>query len=185
MEGHHLVLGTLKDLITGESLPETHDERYRQQIAHRLINELGYAKANITPREQLVIQAGRRRARVPVDFLVAVGNRIAMLIKYGPGSLVTRQRPALAASRLVADYQVPVVVVTNGEDAQILDGDTGAINATGLARIPSKLMLAKMATQDQPKPISPQQAAMEARILYAYEVDDACPCDSTICRINT
>ena len=36
------------------------------------------------------------------------------LLTFGPGSIVSRERPALAVARLVAPYQVPVVVVTNG-----------------------------------------------------------------------
>ena len=40
MNGHHLILGELTDYITGETLKDTHDERYRQQIARRLIDKL-------------------------------------------------------------------------------------------------------------------------------------------------
>ena len=54
-----------------------------------------------------------------------------MIVKYAPGSLVTRHRPALAASRLIAPYQVPVVVVTNGKDTNILDGSTGKVTGYG------------------------------------------------------
>jgi hypothetical protein len=73
-----------------------------------------------------------------LDFTVTVDDRTAMVIKYGPGSLVTRYRPALAISRLVAPYQIPVVVVTNGESADILDGETGKLVASGFDRIPDR-----------------------------------------------
>ena len=33
MAGHHLILGELKDIITRETLEDTHDERLRQGIA--------------------------------------------------------------------------------------------------------------------------------------------------------
>ena len=42
MDGHHLILGELDDLITGESIKDTHDERYRQRIARLLVDEKGY-----------------------------------------------------------------------------------------------------------------------------------------------
>ena len=67
-----------------------------------------------------------------------------MIVKYGPGSLVTRQRSSLAASRLVAPYQVPVVVVTNGKNADILNGFNGNVTASGLEKIPSKPDLEKI-----------------------------------------
>jgi hypothetical protein len=106
-----------------------------------------------------------------------------MIIKYGPGSIVTRHRPALAASRLVTPYQVPVVVVTNGEDAEVLDGATGKVIQTGLNSIPSKMILLQSVADIRFKPISVNRVEMESRIVYAYEVDGSCPCDDTICRL--
>ena len=106
-----------------------------------------------------------------------------MIVKYGPGSLVTRRRPGIAASRLVTPYQVPVVVVTNGEDAEIIDGATGRITGTGLDAIPLKHDLAKQISGYRFEPIPEDRAEMESRIVYAFEVDGACPCDDTVCKL--
>ena len=125
MNDHHLVLGQLKDVLTGDLITDTHDERYRQRIARLLLEQKGYRKKDISAQFPLVIKVDDKCARLPVTFVVAIEGCQAMIIHYGPGSLVTRQRPALAMGRLVADYQVPVVVVTNGEDAEILEGATG------------------------------------------------------------
>ena len=57
---------------------------------------------------------------------------MCMVLKYGPGSLVTRRRAVLAVSRLIAPYQVPVAVITNGRDAEIIDGASGKVAASGL-----------------------------------------------------
>jgi len=184
MEGHHLILGTVRDFLTGAELELTHDEQNRQAIARFLVSTKGFARDDITPRYQLEIRAGDKRAIVPVDFLVRAGQRIAMLIKYGPGSLVTRQRPALAAGRLVAGHQIPWVVVTNGEDAHTLDGYSGKVVSKGLAQIPDKTVLARDTAFREADAIPSRRADMEARILYVYEVDGACPCDTTICRLN-
>ncbi|MGB5987035.1 MAG: type I restriction enzyme HsdR N-terminal domain-containing protein [Desulfobacterales bacterium] len=184
MEGHHLILGKVRDYLTGEELTETHDEQYRQGLARLLVSAKGFAKSQVTPRYQLEIQVGEQRAIIPVDFLVRVDARISMLIKYGPGSLVTRERSALAASRLVAPYQIPWVVVTNGEDAHILEGANGKLMATGINGIPDIKQLRHSALSNPSSSIDPRRAVMESRILYAYEVDDACPCDTTVCRIT-
>ncbi|MBW2182031.1 MAG: type I restriction enzyme HsdR N-terminal domain-containing protein, partial [Deltaproteobacteria bacterium] len=117
MNGHHLILGELVDYISGEIVKDTHDERYRQKIAQFLVEEKRYFKKEITPRFDLLIKADDNRAVIKVDFLITLKNKICMLIKYSPGSLVTRHRPSLAASRLVSPYQIPLVVVTNGKDA--------------------------------------------------------------------
>jgi hypothetical protein len=106
-----------------------------------------------------------------------------MVVKYGPGSLVTRRRAVLAASRLIAPRQVPVAVITNGEDAEIMKGASGEILAQGLDSIPAKPDLETIVAGESFMTISDKQAEMESRILYCYEVDDSCECDDDICRL--
>jgi len=183
MDGHHLVLGTLTDLITGETLTDTHDERYRQKIAGFLLQERGYARNEIRPRNALIVAAGDRKGRLWVDFLVAIEGHIGLVIKYGPGSLVTRYRPTLAISRLMAPYQIPLAVVSNGETADLLDGRTGERIASGFDAIPTREELVHRLERDGRQPITSQRAEMEARIVYAFEIDGGCPCDDTACRI--
>ena len=183
MKGHHLILGELSDYLTGETLEDTHDERYRQKLARFLVEQKGYFKPDITARHPFVSQAGDNKAMTRIDFLIILGGKIGMLLKYGPGSLVTRRRPALAASRLLADYQVPVVVVTNGEDAEVLEGASGRITGTGLQAIPNRNELEQMINTCPLDPITSERAEMESRIFYAYEVDGCCPCDDTVCKI--
>ena len=102
MNGHHLILGQLSDFITGRTLNDTHDERYRQKIARLLVERKGYLKNDIETRKDLLVEAGDKRAIVKIDFLINLSGRTCMIIKYGPGSLITRRRPALAAARLLA-----------------------------------------------------------------------------------
>lgn len=183
MNGHHLILGELVDYISGEIVKDTHDERYRQKIAQFLVEEKGYFKKEITPRFDLLIKAAANRAVIKVDFLITLKNKICMLIKYSPGSLVTRHRPSLAASRLVSPYQIPLVVVTNGEDADILDGRSGNVVGSGFEAIPTRSGLSQKTAQNQFDKITQKRADQESRIMYAFEVDGSCPCDDTICKI--
>lgn len=183
-DGHHLILGELVDFITGRPLPDTHDERYRQSIARLLVEKRGYAKSDIISPYLLEVRAGDKCARVPVTFAVKPDRHpIAMIIYYGPGSLVTRHRPALAMGRLVSAHQVPVVVVTNGEQADVLQGATGKVLDTGLQRIPDRQRLMEIIHAGSWDAIPPRQAEMESRIVMAFEVDDRCPCDDTVCTL--
>jgi len=183
MSGHHLILGKLTDFLTGEVLDDTLDERYRQKIARWLVEQKGYHPGEIEPRRDLLLQADQRRAVIKIDFVVRLAGRIGMVIRFGPGSLVSRERPALAVSRLVAAYQVPVAVVTNGEDAEILAAESGKVLGRGLDAIPSRPELIDAMQAHSFEPIAPQRAVMEARVAYCYDVDGACPCDDTICRL--
>lgn len=183
MNGHHLILGELVDLISGETIEDTHDERYRQKIARLLIDRKGYLKSDIETRKKIVAQAGDKRAAIKIDFAIRLSEKISMIIHYGPGSLVTRHRPLLAASRVLAAYQIPVAVVTNGEDAEVLEGSSAKVRSRGLESIPSKSQLMEIAAGCSFAEISPARAAMESRILYCFEVDDRCPCDQDVCRL--
>jgi len=172
--GHHLILGELVDFITGETIEDTHDERYRQKLARLLVEKKDYTKNDIKSSFELPVSAGANKAVVKIDFLVTLSDKICMIIKYNPGSLVTRYRPVLAASRLVAPYQVPIAVATNGEDADILDGYTNGVISSGLESIPDRGQLARRVADISFEHISSKQAEMESRIIYAFEIDVCC-----------
>ncbi len=182
-QSHHLILGELVDFITSETIQDTHDERYRQKLARLLVENKGYVKQEIEPRCDILVKAENKQAKVKIDFKVVLSGRTGMIIKYGPGSLVTRRRCALALSRLASSYQVPIVVVTNGENAEIVEGATGNVISSGLESIPEKSQLIEMVKQTSFNQISARQAEMESRIVYAFEIDGSCPCDDTICRL--
>ena len=184
MSGHHLILGELTDYLTGQTLDDTHDERLRQQIARLLVERGGFSRAGIQSRVMLQVQAGAKQARVPVDFVVFEARRAAMLIKYGPGSIVTRHRPTLALARLLGPAVVPLAVVTNGRDADVLDAISGKVVGSGLDAMPTRERLVAHLAASPPKAVTGRQADMAARIVYAFEVDGSCPCDDTICRLE-
>jgi hypothetical protein len=183
MDGHHLILGERTDFITGETIVDTHDERYRQKLARLLINDKRYQKNDIKPRKDLLVQAGENRAIIKIDFLISLSGKICMILKFGPGSIVTRRRPLLAASRILAPYQVPIAVVTNGEDAEVLEGVSGRVISRGLETIPSREQLIEIVSADLFNRIPAERAEMESRILYCYEVDGSCPCDENVCKL--
>ena len=184
MGGHHLVLGELRDFLTGEIRPDTHDERYRQKIARLLVEVKGFGRETLTPRVPILIRAGVRRARVWMDLTATLAGRTALLVKYAPGSLFTRHQVAIAASRLLGDRQVPFSVVTNGEDADMLDNIDGAVVARGLDGILTREALEDRLSLCREVVVTPRHREMAARILFAFEVDGRCPCDETVCDID-
>lgn len=184
MNGHHLILGILKDFLTGEDIPDTLDERYRQDIARRLVIDAHFSRNEIVKDYRLTVRASEKTAILKIDFIIRINDMELMMIKYGPGSIITRHRPALAASRLVAPHQIPWVVVTNGEQADILSGKTGKILSQGLNRIPTRDELITQSTQETLEMIDERRSTMESRILFAFDVDGSCPCDTDICRID-
>ena len=184
MTGHHLILGELVDAINGESLPDTHDERYRQKIARLLIEERGFRREELTPRIPITLHVGGKPVRLRLDLIVCIDEQIAMLIKYAPGSLTTRHQVALAASRLLAPFQVPFSIVTNGEDADLIDNFSNSVVAQGLEGIFTREELVTRLRSRAPIVVTDFHRDLAERILHAYEVDGRCPCDDTVCEFE-
>lgn len=173
---HHYIFGKTTDFLTGETLVDTHDERYRQDIARILVEDKGYDKSEIRPRLTMTAHADENNAELTVDFAVSLADRVDMIIRYAPGSLVTRRRPCLAASRILEPYQIPVVAVVNGEDAEILDGESGDVISQGLESIPSRSELQALIKNASYEAISSKRKEMESRIIYAFEAVGHCNC---------
>lgn len=182
--GHHLILGTLTDFLTGEEIDDTLDERYRQKIARLLVETKNFGKDEMIPRYTLQVAADDKKALVPIDYLIRLNGIFAILIKFGPGSLVTRHQPTLAAARLISDLQLPLVIVTNGESAHTLETPTGQLLFEGLETIPDRSWVIDYITNNPPRPVLTKAREMAARIVYCFEVDGACPCDTTVCKLE-
>ena len=178
---HHFIYGTLRDYLTDEVLVDTDDERYRQKLYRLLVEERGYDKRELRPRLKIETLFAKSFVSSRVDLLVSVGERRLLVVRYGPGSLVSRERPALAAARVLEpDYVIPFTVVTNGEDAELLDSRSGKVLATGLGAIPSRDQALAMLAETEFLPLPPgPQREMELRILNAYDQEVCCvggPC---------
>ncbi len=181
---HHLVLGELNDFLTGSVLTDTLDERYLQKIAKQLVLNKGFKKADILNNIGFEVEAGDRKATMKIDFLVKFQEKIILLIKYAPGSLVTRRLSTLGLSRIIKPYQIPIAIITNGEDAEIIDGNTGKVISSGLENLPDKKSIKKQMTSFLFKPVKSKIFDQASRIVYACEIDGACPCDSDVCIVE-
>jgi hypothetical protein len=175
---HHLVMGQLTDFLTGRCIADTHDERYHQKLARHLVETLGYTREQIRQKQTVEIPSGSQIARVTVDFLVGCGSRVDMLIKYAPGSLVTRRLSNLALSRMIQPVYIPIVVTTNGEDAEVVSGLTGKVLAEGIQAIPGPEDSFMTQIPDPPVTIPEGIVEKAVRIAYACEVEGSCLMDN-------
>ena len=180
--GHKRILGKTIDFITGREITDTDDERYRQKLARFLVEEKGYAKEEIEIKRRLEMTIGNEKVLSMVDFVVRVDGTAFLAIRYGPGSLVTRERPALASARILENYQVPFTVVTNGEDAEVLDTFSGRVIGTGLDAVPHKNAAVEQLKNIKFHHLSVKQLEAEKRILSAYDwLEHSLECDDDWC----
>jgi hypothetical protein len=174
--GHHIVYGMLQDFLTGEELPDTDDERYRQQLARFLVKEKGFGVDELLPRLTIETLFNDQLVRSVVELTVCIAGRRVMIIRYGPGSLVTRERPAIAAARILdPDYRIPFAVVTNLRDAEFIETKTGKVLSTGMNSIPARKKLVEMMSGLEFESFPDEMGReREARILNAFDVEVCC-----------
>ena len=174
--GHHIVYGTLQDYLTGEELPDTDDERCRQQLARLLVEEKGYSADELEPRLVIETKFNNQFVSSLIELTVTLQHRRIMIIRYGPGSLVTRERPAIAAARLLeSDYRIPLAVVTNCRETELLETGNGKVLSTGMDAIPEREKALAMFNELVFEPFGDEQRReREARILNAFDVEVCC-----------
>lgn len=177
---HHFIYGTTTDFLTGETIVDTDDERFRQQLARFFVEEKHYLKTDLLPRRTIETLFANTFVVSTIELLATIARKRFFIVRYGPGSIVTRERPALAAARVLEpDYIIPYTIVTNGIDAEVLDSKTGKVVERGLAAIPNKDEALALLKNAAFLPLPAGQREMELRILNAYDKEVCCvggPC---------
>ncbi len=173
---HHLIYGTLFDYLTGEELTDTDDERLRQHLAQLMVENYGYAQDELIPRLYIDTLFTRHFVRSTIDLTVTLSGKQFMIIRYGPGSLVSRERAAIAAARVLnGEYHIPLAVVTNARDAELLNTVSGEVLGTGLDSIPNRsaaeALLPNLTFPERPKD---KRLERELRILNAFDIERCC-----------
>lgn len=173
---HHLVYGTLKDYLTGEELPDTDDERFRQDLARMMVEEKGFAKEELEPRLSVETLFNHIFVRSIIDLTVSCKGQRLFVLRYGPGSLVTREKPALAAARVLdSSYCIPLAVVTNGRDAELLETRKGKVLAIGMEAVPDRDRAEELAKKyPPPSPLTGVQRERNLRVLNAFDLEVCC-----------
>lgn len=128
----------LTDYITGEKVLNIGAEANRQAVEKYLVEEKGYLPEDIEVDAKVTLTIGGEPYRTAVDLVVSTDGKRVMALKCAAGSLGSREREIIAAARLLADYQLPFAVVSDGSTATLLDTVKGKKAGKGMDAIPSK-----------------------------------------------
>ena len=195
---HDISLGhTLEDYLTGETLEATTYEDLRQALARFLVEERGWPKAQLRPR-QLIAFAVEGATYVRLADLVAhaaagVGDSTndsadagapLCLLDFCPGEVSTFVRETLAAARIHPQGPVPLAVITDSRDALLLAVATGEELARGLQALPRWEALQALAAANPVAALPPERLERERRICYAYsESRHSCCSHAAACQL--
>jgi len=142
----------------------------KQDLVSFLIEKKGYAVSEIEKEIEFEVSIGNEKCKSRADILASINGKRLMLIKCSVGALVSRERQAVACARVFDSCQIPFSVVTDAEDAIVLDTVTGKVMREGLASIPSRNELVELAGKIEFKELSPERTEKEKRILLAFDL---------------
>jgi len=92
-----------------------------------------------------------------------------MAIKCVAGSLGSREREIIAASRLLDKYQIPFSVASDGKNAIVLDTVSGKKLGEGLNAIFSKEEIKKSSVATRLEPLPEKHLEKEKLIFRSYD----------------
>ncbi len=156
--------------ITGKLVWDTDRERIRQKLAKFLANEKGYILTDFVLDREIPIEIKGQKTVSIVDLTVRIHERSLMILRGGPGSVVTREAGTVAAARLLEpDHIIPWAVQANLFEAALLDVRKKKAVAYGWDAIPTRTELIEM-TKDWPPPKLPEKRIpVEKQILFSYD----------------
>ncbi|MBA4392084.1 MAG: hypothetical protein C0407_00865 [Desulfobacca sp.] len=156
--------------VVSPSACETiNEEVIRRKVLGFLLGEKEYLLEDIEEEVPFELTTAQEVFLLKVSFIIRLNGQQLVLVKCGPGSVLARERAALALARLFSGYQVPLTVVTNGEDATLLNTLTGETLECGLAAIPAKSSLLSQLADFKFLPLPEKRLKLERQILSAFE----------------
>ncbi|HET6516452.1 MAG TPA: type I restriction enzyme HsdR N-terminal domain-containing protein [Thermodesulfovibrionales bacterium] len=141
----------------------------REAVKGYLLTEKGYGPGDIETDRPFQIFLDGKSESTSVDYVVNVAGRRLMAIKCSPGALESRERHLISFARVVGEYQIPLIVVTDGVRARLLDSVTGRLVGEGLNALPAKDQAAEMIKTIHFMPYPAERREKETRILLAFD----------------
>jgi len=143
----------------------------RDRIRRRVIEALkraGYEEGSMKQEESFVLATEEGELRIPIELLVYVDDKPALLVKCVRGNMATRERPSLALARLLYESLIPFAIVTTEREAVVFDTMTGKTVGRGYRAFPSPEEAEQRFQHSRDFQVPPAQREREKRILHTY-----------------
>lgn len=142
----------------------------REMVRDHLITVKGYEEADIEKDREFRVLLDDMTETVSADYIISLEGKRFIVIKCSPGALESRERHLVSFARVVDAYQIPFAMVTDGNDARLLDTLTGKIAGQGLNSLPHRSEAVDLIKSLQFIPYPRERLDREKRILLAFEV---------------
>lgn len=170
---------TIIDYLSGQKIESTTYEDLRQSLARILVEEKNYPPENIKSRFQFDISLNDKNYAIVIDFVIYYKNKPVLILGFCPGAVSTYITQYLCLARIFPDSPVPYVIVTDTNDAALVNVGLKKEICRGFACIPVWDEMLKMVEETDPVIVSRERIEKDKRIAYAmFALSDTC-CTST------
>ncbi|MDM8536832.1 2,3-bisphosphoglycerate-independent phosphoglycerate mutase [Desulfobacterales bacterium HSG17] len=170
MTGKSLIKSDLIiDNITGRVLPDLGAEANRQKLEHFLMAQRGFDRKDIDVDSKIEFEINGENYISKIDLVIRVKGKRFMCIKCAPGSLGSREKEILSASRILDTYQIPFSAVSDGKTAIVFNTVNGKKIREGLEAIPTKDEAVEQMSGLPLFPLSDKRRVKEQLIFRSYD----------------
>lgn len=144
-----------------------------EKLARFFMEEKGFSESDLELRLFIDTCINNETVTSKIAVTLCLQNKRVMIIRYAPGSLVTREKAAVAAARILEkSYQIPLAVVTNGISLELLDTYSGKVLSESFSSLPSKdELLSQMDVLKFQPNTDPKNREKAKRILNVFDVN--------------
>ncbi len=159
------------DYITGKQIDFAGSEKSRQIFEEFLVVSKGFNKTDVKVDVPLVVQFKGEDYHSCIDLVVCCDEIPFMAVTCVAGSIGSYEREILAGARLLYEYEIPLAVSTDGENAVILDTVTGSVRGKSLDAIPSKSQSRNLLASLTPTTLPPEKREGEMIIYRSFNLE--------------
>ena len=141
----------------------------KQMIFEFLIKEKLFEPEEIETNSEFKITIGDREIIIHIDFIVNLPSASFMVIQCSSSSLEAWERYVISFARVIKEYQIPYAVVTDGEDAHIIDVLAGRLIGESLDKLFNRQEALNKMKDFKKIPCPANRVEKGKRIVYAFE----------------
>ncbi len=130
--------------------------------------KVGFGAPQVVEQEMFILNSNEGELRIPIEILVYIDFKPAILVKCINGSLTTRERASIAMARLFTVPPIPYAVVAHETDAVVMETMAGKTIGYGYNRLPGPKEVKARLDETINFALSAEQKEREKRIISTF-----------------
>jgi hypothetical protein len=141
----------------------------RQKVWELLVKEKQFKPEEIEIDPEFKVTLSDCEITVSIDFVVNLPSASFMIIQCRSTAIESWEKYVTSLARVIKDYQIPYAVVTDGENARIIDVHTGRLIGESLGELFNRQEALNKMKDFKKIPYPVNRLEREKRIVYAFE----------------